>query len=861
MKKKLFSLLALGALLVSCGKTPSSEDPSLPSSEKDSETPSEKVSETPSETSSEPVSEEPPLVVDDPEPTPTYADETPTISRAYNELFDTMLDDFSGDEPLGTPSGAAAYLSHPYLLAHVHNKGVAAADKRGNSPDSSVYKAASGVYQIHDYDIRFKLRLVAGSLSLDDIYLGLRGDDAWKVYSIPFSELYDDNLSELPKLTEELQTYTISLNNSLFDDTVTYELAAGGDSGQRVLQKVLGIHLFVGDEVDAKIGLEEVSLVKAGLVTMFDNFDREKVNAADPNLWWRDSIGKIVPRHVELKDGGAYQVESAEAAAGKENLVVSLRGEFSGLSLVPVVEGVAGDAIAWKNLLDPEGEALIASTHDYKSVVINLAKSGLLTGATGFKLVATSRVFVKGLFFSNLETKEATKQWPYVDIAHGVVFDDFEGRTQGNFAGDYDAAIADQNTIDAGLLYILSYHNGNLAKIENGLLTFDATSLAQDDYINLKMAATPKQANSGQKYLVLAVKGEDGAKLDGLRVAGTAPTPTYFGEWKSAFGLPVPNLDNLGKYPYVDGEGFAYLVVDLEETGFAFADVIDFYYSGVGKLHIDAIIFADVPTPANVAGGSPVGDAENEVMLGEGYKYTYGGNVGEAPYYAVTFIGDGTVDLSSVRIAGSVDVAWFKDGVVIDQFGEPITDLTLKADEPRQLVIDLVASGIGGGDLHIHAGDMGEAAGKLIIGEKLAVEVSVYTRVINSELHEVTITEGYNYGFGLDYADPGRYLVIEVTGDGAAGLGTMRIETAGATIWAPSLILASVEALGDYKPVAEGSVIVIDLIASGYNFFALGGEMHFHFSGEGASVGTVTITSVAFRDNAPASYAGLLPIA
>ena len=592
-----------------------------------------------------------------------------------------------------------------------------------------------------------------------------------------------------------------------------------------------------------------------------DDFNRERVAAPADNVWWRGSNGEIVPRHVELKEGGAYAVENAQAALDKNYLALTARGELSDLSLVPLTNGIEGDPIAWGALVGKDGEVLINSTHNYETVVIDLAASGVAADVTGFKLTTTTRVFVKGLFYSNLETIAAAEQWPYVDIANAIVFDDFNGRVQSDFHGDYELAITDPATVEAGLLYILSYNNGNLVRIENNVMTFDATSLGASDYINLKIAAGPGKANEGRDYLVLSVKALEGATLDGLRIAGVSPAPTYFGDWKAAFGVPVPSLDNLGNYPYVDADGFTYLVIDLEHTGFDFADVIDIYYSGSGKLVFNSILFANAPAPYDLAKGLPVGDASNEVALGGGYAYTYGGNVGENPYYALTLTGDGAVDLSSLRLAGSAGTSWFKDGVILDPYGNVISveSVELLAGTPVQIVIDLIASGIGGGDIHIHAGDAGEAAGTLTIGEKLAVPASWYEKVVDSTAHTVTISADYAYGWGLDYANPGRYLVLEVTGDGVAGLGSMRIETAGATIYAHSLVLQNGDLLGDYIPTVEGDTIVIDLIASGYDYYALGGAMHFHFGDAAATAGEVTFSKVAFADYSTASYVGLLP--
>jgi hypothetical protein len=124
-------------------------------------------------------------------------------TRAYNENFDEMVTDFS--------SASEANVSN-HLRVAVGDK----LENPANSADASIYKMATGAYPIETYDgIGFRMRKVGeGQLTLANLILALRGDDAFDVYELHLDEAVDQDGDALPELTEEYQDIVISPNLS-----------------------------------------------------------------------------------------------------------------------------------------------------------------------------------------------------------------------------------------------------------------------------------------------------------------------------------------------------------------------------------------------------------------------------------------------------------------------------------------------------------------------------------------------------------------------------------------------------------------------------------------------------------------------
>jgi hypothetical protein len=771
------------------------------------------------------------------------------------------LDDFSSITPKGT--GTAAYNSRPYLLADVNNP--QAEEKAGTTPDSALYKFATGTYDLKTYQLGFEMALVAHSLPLSQLRLGIRGDDAWNVYEVPFTDLVDPDGEPMPKFDGTWQNFVIDLTNSISDDTVQYTLkGTATPSGTRVLDQIVGFHLMCSDATYAKIGIAKVYIVKGAEVTVIDDFEHAAPGDSNPNLYWRGSIGSIVKRCAILEGTENYAVSDPANADGYANIVASMRGDFSGLSVTAIkADGTPGPTVAYQNLQDAEGNALPATMTTYRNLIINYANSGLGDDVAGLSFAtAGPKVWINNLFFTNLISREAVKQYPYLDTGNVTVFDDY-GWTKASFNGDYASSSTDPIITGAGLYYALSYNNGTMVQTIDGNLVFDATSLAANDWISFKEAST--RANSGYKYLVLSIKATDGATLDGFRVGGSG-APVWGPTWYSAFGLKVATPGD-ASYPYTNAAGYSYIIIDMAESGLAVADTLDMYYSGVGKLFIDKVFFANEASPEpDTANPLAIVTESTSVAISDStYQYVWGGSLAAAhPYIGIVFKGDGTVDLSSFRLAiGNSPAEWLKDGALIGPDGLAITpELTT---DPRTIIIDLAASGLEGftGDIHIHLGALaGIAAGTVTVVSTAAYDTLRYTRWVNTDPATIAVSGSYVYGGWVNPANPGRYLALQLHGDGTVQLANFRMEASGKTIWANgSLVDINGVKLADIVIGTETQIIYVDLIASGFdiNAMAAGNSIHLHFGGDGPA-GTLTIEKAGFMDLTAHSYGEIMTL-
>ena len=878
MKNKKLLALLIGTLVLSgCGQKPTPEPTAEPTAEPTTQPTAEPTAEptveptpVPSEPTVEPtpVPSEPEPTVEptDPtvEPTDEPVDPSPSISvepevehqdpfvkdidpeaalRQYNSAFDLMVDDFSGETLNGTPTDAVhSQASRLRVLVDSANGDFP------SSPDASIYKMATGTHAIQSYEgIGFRIRKVGeGTLDLENLVLGLRGDDAFKVFELPLADAVNPDGEPLEELTEEWQDLVIAPGLSIEDDTTEYEFAAGGNSGTKVLEKILGFHLFATGECSQVIEIEQVFLTNAGEKTALDSFTREAVNKTDDSCWWRDSTGFIINNNVMLKDGASYKTANIEGADTYQNIALKVMGDISGLSLAVVTADGVKAKVAFADLKDQNGNPIKNAVNgSFNPLVINFANSGIdVTGAVAFEISSETEAYLTQIFLTNLAEKQAVTIYPRLDTANAAVFDHFT-RTQAKLDDNYESASTNTVVTDSGLNFSIAYHNNNLVSVDGDALVFSAT--AADDYIQVTEGS--KTARTNEQYLVFSMKLEDGATLDNFRIQSSASGVKYANEWLAAPGLKsVP--ESLDSYPYVDADGYAYYIIDLEETGFEVTDLFDMYYTGEGKLYIDSIFFANEYT--NVEESVTRGDAA-EVVIGEdlGYVYQWGGEIANVGKMAMYVTGDGVMNLESFRLEynGATKFAnndlklYYADGTPVDFAAALPTEETM-------IIIDLAGSGyeISADKMpvHTHYGNWG-VAGKLTISKFVAIsENQVYEEVWGAG-GEVTMNGGYQYMYGGYQSGNCGKLVLTMQGDGTSTLETFRVEIAGqGAMWAnQTLKMYNVDgSVFDYtKPLpTEEVTIVIDLAESG---FTLGApeHMHFHFDGEGAS-GLVKVTSV-----------------
>ena len=850
MKRKNLAWLLVGILaLAGCdqGSVSPSEEPSSPSVQPSS--PSVEESSPSVEDSSDPESS--PSIEDSTQPSvpdvPVVEHQDPLVRdvedgaalRNYKSDFDSMVDDFSGATLQGTNENGSV-VTHDKLRVLVDS----ANDDFPESPDEAIYKMATGAYELHKFEgIGFKIRKVGeGTLDLSNLVLGLRGGDAYKVFELNLADAVNPDGEALNELTDEWQDIVVCPNLSIEDDTTEYQMLESGEaSGLKVLEMILGFHLYATGEVSQLIEIEEVFITQAGEKTVLDSFARTAVNKVDDTCWWRDSTGFIVNKGVTLDNGASYQTANIDNAADFENLVLNISGNSSELSVAPVTATGQGTAVPWASLKDQDGNPVKGAVNgSFNSFVINLANSGIPTeGVIGYKLISESEVHVSQIFLSNLVDKAAVTVYPELDAKNAAMFDNFN-RTQSGFDGDYDKSSTNQIVIDAGLNYALSYNNGDKITVADGHVTFDATTLAESDYINFKEG---RAIYDGQQYLVLSVKGEEGATLDGFRIdVGNGAVWSH--SWYSASGLKVPSLDATN-YPYTTADGYKWLVIDLKESGMDPAaktdQAIDMYYSGTGKFMIDSIFYADV-----------VGVAmkETEVINAtiadlSGYNYVGGFDNTTANLLKMTFKSNTEGQtLKSIRLGMPGGEFWFKDGKLIDENGNVIPGDTPVTAEGTTVVIDLTASGIEtlAGAIHVHSGGFDGSAGDISVVVSTLQEAQdpvIETEVINATIADLS---GYNYVGGFDNTTANLLKMTFKSNTEGQTLKSIRLGMPGGEFWFKDgkLIDENGNVIpGDTPVTAEGTTVVIDLTASGIE--TLAGAIHVHSGGFDGSAGDITV--------------------
>ena len=812
--KSLLMLLATGALLLGACSGGGSDDPSSSTTSASSATSQTSSSEPVSTSTSEPSTSTS-------DPSSSSASETiihqdpfvrtiaePSALRNFDERFDEMADDFTGANINGRTDGV---LNPSTLRVLVDSEDT----NEPQSPDASIYKVGTGVYDIDKFDgIGFTMRMVGNkSLKLSNLVLGLRGGDGYQVYPINLAEAVDPDGDALPSLNDSFQEFIVSPQLSIDDANTVYKNLDGTPSELKVLDEILGLHLYALDEeCSAVLEIREVYLVKAGEKTTVDAFNRADVNKADDTCWWRDSTGFIVRKGVTLKDGQTYTAPAPTKAY--QNLVLTVLGDTTGAA------ANVGDGVGrWNTLKDNEGQAVSDAVDGaFYSLVINAEQSGLVQLETGFQVTSTTELTIAQAFYTDLEVPAPVLEYPTFDVNSVFNFDTFS-REQSGFNGDYEAAIADPKTIAAGLSYQLSYNNGDKVLVNGSALVFDATDLGATDYINYK--ACNDNLSGTYDYMIMALKAEEGATLDNFRF-NIGNGVTYINQMYSAEGLKVATLDQ-ADYPYIR-DGYTWLVIDLAASGMARGaePFIDYYYSGAGKLFVDFVAFANAETEQyedNLY-------VEKTYEDGQGYDYAgYLWSPAESVLAKMEIETTGTID--SIRFEGA-STQWFHDGNIVDQNGEVIPGTATSGT----YYINLVASGLKvegeGQGIHVH-GDGGNGA----------VTVKIYSvDPIPQTKDTLYVEKTYAEGAGYDYAgylwSPAESRFMKFVAETEGTIDSIRFEGA-STQWFHDGNIKDQN--GETITATTGAgTYIIDLVASGLKVEGQGQGIHVHGDGGNGAI-------------------------
>ena len=688
-KKSLIILLAsCGLLLGACGKGKTSESISGSEGGKSepgsSETTPSETSESGNTSEKEEMKHQAPFV---------SKVENPSNTREFKAEFDEMVEDFSGAFATGTTTGV---YGKSFLRVLVDSED----DGEPTTPDAAIYKMATGNYEIQNYDgIGFRMRMVGnGELKLSNLVLGLRGDDAFKVYPINLADAVDPDGDALPALTNEYKDFVISPNQSIEDANTLYELVAGGDSTTKVLEKILGFHLYaLNEECSAVLEIEEVFLMNAGERTTLDTFDRKDVGAGDPSVWWRGSTGFIVQRGVTLAAGKEYTTMDLNDY-DQANLVFTVMGDTSGLKV---------NNVAYANLKDNDGNALTGAVNGaFYSYVINLEKSEL-TGAKNFKFETSTEIVISEIFLSDLVNEAPASVYPLIDIANASYVSKFDTAfAKGTIKTNYDEgkSEADSRVMEAGLNHLIAWAGTERVAITGGDLILDTD--ANKNLINLVIGSSAEVKD----YLVLAVKVD--AVPEELRIKCGDNPVVNAKDWVADAGLASFNLDD--DYPYVTEDGYRLVVIDLERSGFDGSNELNIFYDGEDKVTIGSIFFADKLGKVLEEGEAlqfyPNDENKGQNLDLSGYAYIGGFDVPtDAKYLRVRFSSVNGTTLATIRFVSNGE-KWFKDDAIIGVDGNPISkDTAIPANGYVDLDIDVEASGFGGASgIHTGGGGTGD---------------------------------------------------------------------------------------------------------------------------------------------------------
>lgn len=694
------------------------------------------------------------------------ADGEDARERVYTAKYDEMFEDFDRADLSNTvtANGSVQLGEKPYLhVVYTAGKSTTAGDAIYKQGSSSLQYVSQGG------SITITMRAPQGGVSLGDLIFAVRSpsyDKDEQVVSKSFTELYDKDLEEMPALTAEWQTYQISFSNTYESDD-KYD----GGNGTAVSDNDLaGIHIYAAAEAAGTIDIASITYETGGEEKYLNDFlGGETVDStakiSDSGVYWAGSSeGYIVKREPVLSKGGQLDVVRDTGTKGYEYAYIVASGDTEHLSIATTTDGTQ-----W------------STASAYATVF------AIQDGVKGFRFVydGDSSVALQQIFLTNFEEDVVASAIPVIDAENTQKLEDFNV-SQTGFNADYSEMSTTPQMAIAGLEYRLSYSNADKVSVSDGALVFDATNLGSDDYINFKFAS--KTYVKGD-YIVLKVKAEDGATLDGFRfktVCGEALSQDFWNhQFMAGYGLPYAGLDKSN--PYVTEDGWYYLVINLEATGYDIIDEgyngLDLYYSGSGVLKIDEIFFANEAEPYTQT--VVVSDAAIDfVATDAGYQYAgYVGSItgNSGNVLAVTVeIAEGT-DMTGIRFEfdnGTFFASKNDAGTMYLTDGSEFGDTEFVAGEPKTVYIDLAASGIVASDFHVHTNGTGTGNFKLTDITLLQVtalsEAKVFdeekTFTMTEESGEQTVIdfkatgEGYQYGGYMNLPNKdGQYDVLALT--------------------------------------------------------------------------------------------------
>lgn len=759
------------------------------------------------------------------------------ITREYDKRFDEEVEDFSGESLLGVSDG----VSHKGYLREIVDSNLTSFQ---NSPNAAIYKMASSAFDgdktlLGQSVVNFKMRIVEGKLALKDLIFGIRpGDDnSDHVYPISLDKAVDGDQEALPELTNEFQTLSISISESIGDENTLFP---GTDL--KVLDSALGMHLYVKAEaeVSAVIEIAEVSYSKGDSTVVIDDFARDKI-AGNPNVYWgptdcADAV--LVRKGVEISKGKKYTTPTlSETQRAYSHVVLDVLGDMSGASVEVAYDNNTKKELAFAELKAKTDQAVVNAVNGmYAPLAIDLSVFGTPEGANiktiTIKNDGDNELEIANVFMTNFQEPQLDKKYPHLNTETAVTFDNFE-RDFASLNEDWTASATDSRNVDAGINGFVSYANGANISTSNGVLHLPAT----DAYDEVTIGST--HVLKGAQYLVFSISGEEGYDLSNFRFElGGSTQAVWFNSALAMEGVKTYGDENI-QSPYKDmASGYTWYVVDLTLHNLEAKDLIAIYYAGEKDITIDSIFYA------NSFSATKVRDGWADTAAADLSAYKYAGNCGPAvdgDYLGFTVQGDGTTaTFESIRFAHNGTTLWPKDNAVTiyDENGSKVSYDTVVPAEPTTYYADLsVFPAEGDGWTHVHAGD--GYTGTLTFSEVFKASSGIFYEGMAAKDVDYP-NGGYGYVGGWDVTSDADKIYVDVSSsDGSSDLSQFRIEKAGgATVWAKDVagFIKNVDGTAvdlTAKLTTEAKTIVIDLKAAGINCVK-GDVLHFHNSQDAA---------------------------
>ncbi|MCH4228792.1 MAG: hypothetical protein LKF75_03740 [Bacilli bacterium] len=764
------------------------------------------------------------------------------ITRDYDKRFDEEVEDFS----TATLAGSSTVNVHNGFLRSVVDSNL---DSFSKDAGSAIYKVAAGTFEAMNLGtngIGFRMRVKEGKLSLSNLVLELRGDDAFKTYPIQLSAAKDGDGEALPELTSEYQDFIINPGQTIEDADTVYTNTDGTASSTKVLDKIVGFHLRANDEeVSAVLDIDEVFTYTGTTRTTLDDFNREELNKI-PGAWWggNDSGASILVRKgLSLAGGASYTTADLDATeAAESHIVMSLLGDSSGATVTVKYTDDSTVSHPWSELKAKTSNSVV-STID--GAYINLAIDVSVFGEKTIKNVSiansgTNPLEVSNVFVTSFEEPSLDLSFPRLDTENSVTFDNFN-RTINSLGTDWDASAALSANVDAGINGFVSYNHGADIKTDGSDLLLPAAPSPDYDEVTIGSQHTM----AGAQYIVFAIKGEEGYDASEFRFQIGSQSTLYLNQAHAAEGVKTINGDV--ENPYLGVDGYDWYVVDLNYEKMTAGDLINMYYTGDKAIKVGSIFYANQASSKIEGASNDVSANCTDINLAD-YHYVGGLDNFASAYYGIDIKGDGTATFDSLRVEYNGATKWIKDGEVVGKLsdGTALSKEMVIPTSETTLWIDVKASGysVASGTAHLHVG--GGFTGVISVSKLHAADNGYKETYTGGAVVTIPAAGGYTYGFGIVTTNAVDRLYFTLSGDGTENLKYFRLEYNSKTLYpghegAEHLTIhkasdGSELSSTDAVP-SEAALYYVDFAENGYVAKA-GATAHFHFN-DAADVGGV----------------------